>query len=173
MTVSVAEISDWWTKMQQQTSTYQPAVDALKPILYGLAPRIIAIDGKNGVGKSSLGRYLSWQFKSPIVEIDRYRILPNFDYLTDEIHRLICERTIRKTKPIFVEGIAVRWVLQAAKFRPDFCVYVKNGHESDVNVIREGDIAERLEAYEREFGPESSADLVINNDIDHFPYSAT
>jgi hypothetical protein len=41
---------------------YAPVVDALAPVLHNLPPRIIAIDGRPGCGKTTLGRFLAWWF---------------------------------------------------------------------------------------------------------------
>lgn len=65
--------------------------DALGP---NRRPLLIAIDGPDGVGKSSLASWLAWQFGMPTVHLDLYLIRGSrpLKWRTDEVDRLIQAR---------------------------------------------------------------------------------
>jgi tRNA A37 threonylcarbamoyladenosine biosynthesis protein TsaE len=49
---------------------YADIVRRLKPVLAGLPPKLIAIDGPMGSGKTTLGRHLAWRFNVTLIEAD-------------------------------------------------------------------------------------------------------
>jgi uridine kinase len=61
--------------------------DALGP---DRKPLLIAIDGPDGVGKSSLASWLAWQLGMPTVHLDLYLIRPSrtLKWMTAEVDRL-------------------------------------------------------------------------------------
>jgi pantothenate kinase-related protein Tda10 len=75
-------------------------------------PLLIAIDGPDGVGKSSLASWLAWQLGMPSVHLDLYVIRDSkpLKWMTDEVARLIQTRA-SLGRPIIVEGICVLDVL--------------------------------------------------------------
>jgi hypothetical protein len=78
---------------------YSKVVDALAPLLREFPGGIVTIDGRDGVGKTTLGRYLAWHFNVTLIETDLF-LIPAQDYLIyldDQINRII-ER--RATIPI-------------------------------------------------------------------------
>jgi tRNA A37 threonylcarbamoyladenosine biosynthesis protein TsaE len=54
-------------------------------------PLLIAIDGADGVGKSSLASWLAWQLGMPVVHFDLYLIRDSkpLQWRTDELARII------------------------------------------------------------------------------------
>jgi cytidylate kinase len=65
-------------------------VEALTPIMRGLPGVIVTIDGRDGVGKTTLGRYLAWYFNVTLIETDLFLIhaedyLIHLDRTTDHI----------------------------------------------------------------------------------------
>ena len=85
---------------------YLKVVEALTPIMQGLPGVIITIDGRDGVGKTTMGRYLSWHFNVTLIETDLY-LIPAQDYLIhldDQINRII-ERRITTPLPVIAEGV--------------------------------------------------------------------
>jgi hypothetical protein len=89
-------------------------------------PLLIAIDGPDGVGKSSLASWLAWQLGMPSVHLDLYVIRDSkpLKWMTDEVARLIQTRA-SLGRPIIVEGICVLDVLDQITRSPDFLVYVR------------------------------------------------
>ena len=58
---------------------YLKIVEALTPIMQGLPGMIVTIDGRDGVGKTTLGRYLAWHFNVTLIETDLF-LIPAQDY---------------------------------------------------------------------------------------------
>ena len=56
----------------QEFPEYVDAVSALKPVLANFQANIIAIGGHPSSGKTSLGRYLAWQFNVSLIETDLF-----------------------------------------------------------------------------------------------------
>ena len=77
---------------------YAEVVDALTPVMRGLPGVIVTIDGRDGVGKTTLGRYLAWHFNVTLIETDLF-LIPAQDYLIhldDQVNRsLTTERRVR------------------------------------------------------------------------------
>jgi hypothetical protein len=89
-------------------------------------PLLIAIDGPDGVGKSSLASWLAWQLGMPTVHLDLYLIRNSkpLQWRIDEVARIIDCR-IGRDRPVIVEGILVLDVLDQINRRPDFLAYVR------------------------------------------------
>ncbi len=47
---------------------YLRVVNALTPVMRGLPGVIVTVDGRDGVGKTTLGRYLAWHFNVTLIE---------------------------------------------------------------------------------------------------------
>jgi hypothetical protein len=87
-------------------------------------PLLIAIDGADGVGKSSLASWLAWQLGAPAVHLDLY-VIRDSDRLrwrSDELRRIVETRLVEHAKPLVVEGIMVLHALSAIGRKPDFLV---------------------------------------------------
>jgi uridine kinase len=137
--------------------SYPRVVDALKPVMGRARGIIVSIDGRDGVGKTTLGRYLAWQFNVTLIETDLFMI-PTRDHiihLDDQINRII-ERRVSTHLPVIIEGISMLQLMQRIARTPDFAIYVTNSkRSSDASMER------RLSAYEEAFSPMSHADLVV------------
>jgi cytidylate kinase len=136
---------------------YLTVVEALAPIMRGLPGVIVTIDGRDRVGKTTLGRYLAWHFNVTLIETDLF-LIPAQDYLIhldDQINRII-ERRISTPLPVIVEGISMRQLMKRVGRVPDFAIYVTRSMRSS-NVIVDG----RLSAYEAAFAPVANANLVV------------
>jgi hypothetical protein len=127
-------------------------LDALGP---NRRPLLIAIDGPDGVGKSSLASWLAWQFGMPTVHLDLYLIRGSrpLKWRTDEVDRLIQARA-NLGGPVIVEGILVLDVLDQISRPPDFLVYVsgKGGHM----------FSKRLNQYQVRYDPVKRAQFSLN-----------
>ena len=140
--------------------SYQQVVTALTPILRGLPGKIISIDGRDGVGKTTLGRYLAWHFNVSLIESDLF-LIPAQDYfihLDDQINRII-ERRMTLPRPVIVEGVSILQLLQRIHRTPDFAIYVTGSPRPSNPSMRH-----LLEAYESAYTPTAIADIVINGD---------
>ncbi len=85
---------------------YALALEKLEPVLYGLPPKIIAIDGKAGAGKTTLGRYLAWRFNISLLETDLFlhKNKGKLIYRKEDVKAVIQSR-MDSDRPIVVEGI--------------------------------------------------------------------
>jgi ABC-type glutathione transport system ATPase component len=122
---------------------YKEAVTALTPVLYDLPGRLIAIDGESGVGKTTLGRYLAWQFNITLVE-----------------SKHVITRRLDKPRPVIVEAVAARRLLRDLAQKPDYVIYVTSGNAPESRSLKD-----ELASYEIDFKPATSADMVI--DVSH------
>jgi uridine kinase len=123
----------------------------------GLPGVIVTIDGRDGVGKTTLGRYLAWHFNVTLVETDLF-LIPAQDYvihLDDQINRII-ERRVTRPRPVIVEGVSMLQLMKRINRTPDFSIYVANR-----NPPGSGTMERRLAAYERAFNPQALANIVV------------
>jgi uridine kinase len=95
-------------------------------------PLLIAIDGADGLGKSSLASWLAWQLGAPTIHLDLYLVRGSdpIRWRTDDLRRIIQTRLVEHAKPLIVEGILVLDALDKIERKPDFLVYVdgEGGH---------------------------------------------
>ncbi len=141
--------------------SYRKIVEALTPIMRGLPGVIVTIDGRDGVGKTTLGRYLSWHFNVTLIETDLY-LIPTQEYLIhldDQINRII-ERRITSPRPVIVEGVAMLQLMKRISRVPDFSIYITNSRQSSSKTIERW-----LSAYEAAFVPSAKANIVV--EIEH------
>lgn len=136
---------------------YATILSALTPRMEGLPGIIVTIDGRDGVGKTTLGRYLAWHFNVTLIETDLF-VIPAQDYLIhldDQVNRII-ERRLATPAPVIVEGVAMLQLMKRIHRVPDFALYIlRPGHAGSPLM------AKRLAAYESTFTPAATADLLV------------
>jgi hypothetical protein len=142
-------------------SSYATIVAALTPVLRANPGALVTIDGREGVGKTTLGRYLAWTFNVTLIETDLF-LIPTRDYvmhLDDQVNRII-ERRIATPLPVIAEGITMLQLMKRIHRTPAFSIYLtRSGHAS-------GPLLERkLRRYEAEFLPSTKASLTVGIEV--------
>jgi len=137
--------------------SYLEVVEAMAPVMRGLPGIIVTIDGRDGVGKTTLGRYLAWHFSVTLIETDLF-LIPAEDYLIhldDQINRII-ERRVTTPLPVIVEGISILQLMKRINRVPAFTIYVTNPRH-----LGNPFVARKLSAYEAEYSPSMTADFIV------------
>lgn len=140
---------------------YVEALEALKPVLIDLPFKIIAIDGRPGVGKTTLGRFLAWRFNISLIETDLFLIRNQkaYIYRSEEIKSLI-EHRREMSRPVVVDGIVSLKILDELSYRPDFHIHVKC-EQSISKPLQE------FSDYTEKYKPSTNSDLVLNLPVHH------
>jgi pantothenate kinase-related protein Tda10 len=88
-------------------------------------PLLIAIDGADGVGKSSLASWLAWQLGMPAIQLDLYLTSTQpIQWLTAHLDRAVSRR-LDNRRPVIVDGVLVLGALDQIGRKADFLVYVE------------------------------------------------
>jgi len=134
---------------------------SLAPRLVGFPRCIIAIDGRDGDGKTTLGRFLAWYFNVTLLETDLYLIGDNsLRRHTEEIRHVIDARLERRL-PMIVEGVGVLQLLEDVGRKPDFHIYIRNRRTHWVG----SQVAAMLKTYEDKYEPWKVADKLV--EVEH------
>lgn len=125
----------------------------LDTILYDLPGKIIAIDGRDGVGKTSLGRYFACRYNISLIELDLFIDQSNNTYYLEDINRIINYR-LNIPRPIIIEGIKVMELLKSLEKNWDFLIYISNSSFDGSKML-----FSLISKYEEKFQPIKSADF--------------
>jgi uridine kinase len=88
-------------------------------------PLLIAIDGADGCGKSSLASWLAWQLGMPTVHLDLFMTATApAEWRKDDLGRAISHRLDRE-RPVIVEGILVLDAIEQVRRTQGFLVFVR------------------------------------------------
>jgi hypothetical protein len=123
-------------------------------------PLLIAIDGADGIGKSSLASWLAWQLGAPAIYLDLYVIRGSnpLRWRSDELQKIIHTRLVGHAGPLVAEGVLILDALSAIGRKPDFLVYVEGegGHV----------LSSRIREYRMRHKPEQQAQFRLNGFAD-------
>jgi hypothetical protein len=90
-------------------------------------PLLIAIDGADGIGKSSLASWLAWQLGMPAIQLDLYLTsLHPIQWLTEDLKRVV-DRRLDREGPLIVDGVLVLDALDLIGRKPALVVFVIGG----------------------------------------------
>lgn len=110
---------------------FDEVAQKLVPVLAGLPPKVVAVDGRSGAGKTTLARFLAWYFNSSLVELDLFLTEGGIIRRESDVQRIVNFRLVRHRRPIIVEGLLVLDLLDSIGVRPDYTIYVRNSARPD------------------------------------------
>jgi hypothetical protein len=152
----------------QQKQKFYFAYEQLKPIIAQPLPKVISIDGRYGVGKTTLGRFLSWRFDITLVETDihlRWDI-DQLTYKLDEIQECVFDQLNAK-KHVLMEGVSTLKLIGDLAINDHFHIHVTCDRaeevRSNLNNLQNADreLVNFLDLYEECYCPKENADLRV------------
>ena len=128
----------------------------VKGNIYPWCKLTIGIDGVDGVGKSPLARFLSWQLGMPSVETDMFlkkgETFPSLRY--NELKNLVDFRH-SLDRPIIIEGLYLLEVLDHLEIDPEIFIYVTSKDFEGSFSFKKG-----LEEYRDKYKPQEKANYI-------------
>lgn len=142
--------------MPIRPASFDAVATQLAPLLENLPGRLIAIDGRMGAGKSTLGRFLAWYFNVTLVETDPFLQRDGtLSRRTDEIKRIVSDRfECESPRPVLIEGVGMRELLQVLGRAADAHIYV-------TNVADRNEVDPLVLKYEANFKPRENATFLV------------
>ena len=140
--------------MHARSAAYDRVVEQLTPVLHDMSGKLVAIDGRDGSGKTTLGRFLAWHFDITLIETDPF-LGEGMTYRTDVIDLIIAHRLARP-RPVIIEGIMLLRLLSSLGRSADFLIHVTNTEFQGSSTL-----ADELLRYEQQFNPRQRADLIL------------
>lgn len=117
---------------------------------------MIIIDGKPGVGKTTLGRFLAWRFNISLIETDLFSLQnPNrYNYNNEAVRTVINYRQELSKRPVIVEGVVALRLLDDLNICADFHIHVTCKEATAT-------LREEYSGYVEKFQPKRKADIVL------------
>ena len=129
--------------------------------LRGMADHLVAFDGYQGAGKSSVVRAMAKFLDIPACHLDDFVKPKQGNYFNSiDLQGL---RVALDRRPMLVEGVCVLKVLQSLNVTPDRLVYVNSPRPEPGTTLGDGPLAAEVSAYHRTFDPESAADVLYRS----------
>jgi hypothetical protein len=123
---------------------------------------LIAIDGADGVGTSSLASWLAWQTGMPTVHLDLFLFCsPPIQWRTADLKRAVDCR-LDSELPVIVEGVLVLDALEQIGRVANFVAFVKGDNGSRL-------APEQLAKYRTRRNLPKTADFIIAGYSDEIP----
>jgi hypothetical protein len=145
-----------------ETDQHRRLRDAVWSALGSWRRFVIAIDGVDGAGKSSLGRYLAWQLEIPLIQTDLF-LVPEAKALTyrQECLWSIVDYRLAANRPAIIEGVCILRLLQHLTLKADYLIWVDSkGHDGSRS------LSSTLDDYRAAYKPSESANFVFEWNLD-------
>ena len=133
-----------------ETAQHRQLREAVWATLSGWHRFLIAIDGVDAAGKSTLARYLAWQLGMPAIETDTF-LAEDLRYRDAEL-RSVLESRLAANRPVIVEGVRILHILRTLQLECDFLIWVEQEEWSGTQRL-----ATILAEYLQEYRPAESA----------------
>jgi len=136
----------------------------LKKTIYPWRKLTTGIDGADGVGKSPLAWFLSWQLGMPTLNTDMF-ILPGRTGKSPRYNELatLIEWRHSADYPVIVEGIFLLETLEKIDVLPDVLIYVVNDSWDGSDRLKP-----KLAQYRALYDPEGKADYIYKAEKEDF-----
>ena len=122
-------------------------------------PLLIALDGADGCGKSSLASWLAWQLGMPAVQLDLYLTsLDPIKWLENELARVVAHR-LDGGRPIILDGVCILDAVHRIRRTADFLIFVTGGYETS-------SLASQVAAYRSRRRPDELASFKIEGYVE-------
>ena len=117
---------------------------------------LVAVDGRDGAGKSSFACWLAWQIGCPVIHLDLFLSGDGLTWKSDDLDRMLARR-LQNRGPLVIEGVLVLDALASVGRTADYVIFVENeGASYSDGLMKE------IEPYWRKYGlPTSATDHVI------------
>jgi hypothetical protein len=118
-------------------------------------PLLIAIDGADGCGKTSLASWLGWQLGMPSIPLDVFvwRLNP-LQWRIPELQRVLAKRVDDERRPVIIDSVLVLDALQQVGRKADYLIFVHGGGGSL-------GLQAQIDAYQARWRPQELADFQI------------
>jgi Fe-S cluster assembly ATPase SufC len=136
---------------------YKLITEKLDDYLSNHPKKVIAIDGLDGAGKTTLGRFLACRYNISLIETDLFIKSKgeSFAYDEENISRIIHKR-LESVRPVIIEGIKLLELLKYLQISHDFLIYLEN-----VNYEGSFSLAKTLRSYKEKYNPTQQADIKL------------
>ena len=134
---------------QSETRQHTDLRDAVARDLNGWRRYVIAFDGRDGAGKSTIARYLAWQLGMPAIELDTFHagVPGTYELRYGDLTAVLGSR-LDADRPVIVEGLFVLRSLERVELEPDYLIHVaRAGNTGSFS------LASDFEEYERTYAP--------------------
>ncbi|MBT3046186.1 MAG: hypothetical protein KME53_04465 [Candidatus Thiodiazotropha sp. (ex Clathrolucina costata)] len=141
--------------MQEITKQHAELCAKIEDVLYPWRRLLIAVDGRDHSGKTTIASFIAWQYSIPVIYTDYYLVKNatpmHHDY--EAIASLIARRH-DMNRPVIVEGIKMLNVLENVGCEADFLVVT-------VNTSCDGSIGEEITEYTDTYRPYEKANFTF------------
>ena len=144
-------------KKMDITEQHRELVKSIRSCLGGWKKYTIAVDGRDGVGKSTLSRFLAWQLMIPTIEVDLLVEGQEDPYpYNSSVLKYLIDARHRNDRPVIVEGLFLLKRLKEIGVCADTIIYVEKHNWAGSYTWRK-----QFEEYEVEYSPKQAAHFVF------------
>jgi hypothetical protein len=141
--------------MQEITKQHADLCSKIEGVLYPWRKLLIAVDGRDHSGKTTIASFIAWQYSIPVIYTDYYLVKDSTPICHDygAIANLIARRH-NLDRPIIVEGVMILNILENVGCNADFLVVTEN-------TSCDGSIGEEITKYFDLYDPYAKANFTF------------
>jgi hypothetical protein len=141
--------------MQQITKQHVDLCAEIEGVLYPWRKLLIAVDGRDHSGKTTIASFIAWQYSISVVHTDFFLVKGVTPVSHD--HKAIASLITRRhelNRPVVVEGIKMLKVLEKIGCKADFLVVTENSSS-------DGSLGDEITEYNRLYRPNEKANFTF------------